>query len=190
MFGRLAAGLIVIGLAIGVWALWPESKANPTTAPTTLGPTVLPSTTVTTTPTSSAATTQVDDGLITTEAEAEELLRTLWFGWFEGIYNQDENRIREVVVTEKQVAAAVAQFGAMTFLDEPSTVGISVENVDVMKSDETCTAIWAEIQISQFNEASFSGVHVFRYAGNRWLFASIWEFRNDLWESDCGASLG
>ncbi len=96
---RLAAGLIVVGLAVGIWALWPRDNADPT--PTTQ-PTAAETTTTTVPPTtattvlSTTVTTEASH-VVTTVEEAEEILRTLWFGWFEGIYNQDEARIREVV---------------------------------------------------------------------------------------------
>ena len=115
MIRRLLAGLIVVGLAVGIWALWPRANSDP--SPTTV-PTAIETTTTTLVTTTTAApttsTTEVTHVVATVE-EAEEILRTLWFGWFEGIYNQDENRIREVVGTQAMLDAARAQFGVMEF---------------------------------------------------------------------------
>ncbi|MGH8950519.1 MAG: hypothetical protein ACRDX9_03750, partial [Acidimicrobiia bacterium] len=99
MIRRLIAGLIVVGLAVGIWALWPRGESDPT--PTTLPIAVETTTTTQVTTTTSAATTTTDGShVVTTVEEAEAILRDLWFGWFEGIYNQDEDRIREVVGTQ------------------------------------------------------------------------------------------
>ncbi|HSJ85550.1 MAG TPA: hypothetical protein VLA91_17250, partial [Acidimicrobiia bacterium] len=55
MTRRLAAGLIVVGLAVGIWALWPRAGSDPT--PTTLPVAVETTTTTTVTTTTSAPTT-------------------------------------------------------------------------------------------------------------------------------------
>ena len=87
---------VVAGLAIAIVLLWPGATdegppiADPTTTTaTTAGasssPTSAPPGTTTTT-------TVAESHVVETVAEAEEILRNLWFGWFEGIYNQDEDR--------------------------------------------------------------------------------------------------
>ncbi|HEX6145643.1 MAG TPA: hypothetical protein VF083_02625, partial [Acidimicrobiia bacterium] len=53
MIRRLLAGLIVVGLAVGIWALWPRAGSDPT--PTTLP--VAAGTTTTTQATPSTTTT-------------------------------------------------------------------------------------------------------------------------------------
>ncbi len=102
MFGRLVAGLVVVGLAVGVWALWPRDTDTETTsipeAISTTSTAVVESTATTTPETTTTTEEGVD--IIETVAEAEEVLRNFWFGWFEGIYNQDEDRIKEVVASQ------------------------------------------------------------------------------------------
>ena len=102
----LVAGLIVVGLAVGIWALWPRENSDP--PPTTVPIAVETTTTTLVTTTSAPPTTSTteDTHIVATVGEAEEILRALWFGWFEGIYNQDEDRIREVVGTQAMLDAA------------------------------------------------------------------------------------
>jgi len=185
---RLLTGLIVVGLAVGIWALWPRAGSDPT--PTTL-PVAAETTTTTqaTTSTTAAATTSTteDSHVVTTVEEAEEILRALWFGWFEGIYNQDETRIREVVGNPNQVAAATAQFGELEMARVPIEQDFVFRDTDVLEASEDCTAIWTSVLMTGFSETDLEGVHVFRRVGDSWLFVSLWTHREDLWEADCDA---
>ena len=187
-------GLIVVALAVGVWVLWPRADPNPTTTTTTSVRAA--STTSTTEPTTTtlAATTTTgsnqDPDLIETVAEAEAVLRELWFGWFDGIYNQDENRIKEVVASQSQLDAAITQFGVMDFAGIPAADSFAFEETEILRSDTGCLAIWSAVQINDFANLSFSGLHVFRFVSNDWKLVSIWEFANDLWEQECEAAFG
>jgi hypothetical protein len=186
---RLVAGLIVVGLAVGIWALWPRAGSDPTSttlpvaAETTT--TTIPGTTSTTV---GASTTTDGSHVVTTVEEAEEILRALWFGWFEGIYNRDEDRIREVVGTQGMLDAALAQFGVMDFSIAPQPELISVSGVELLRTDEDCLAVWAETSAT-FRPGASQGVHVLRRASDRWIFAGSWIHRNDLWEADCESEL-
>jgi len=191
MFGRWITGLIVVGLAVGVWALWPRDDPGVTTTTvdntSSTTSTSNPTTTTDATTTSSGA--EGDPDIIETAEEAEEILRNLWFGWFEGIYNQDEDRIKEVVASQSQLDAAIAQFGVMEFTEPPSREGLSFTDTEILRSDETCLAIWSEVTISEFTAADFDGVHVFRLDSGTWKLTSIWN-RGDLWEQECDAQVG
>jgi hypothetical protein len=191
MFGRWITGLIVVGLAVGVWALWPRDDTVATT--TTVAEASPTTTTSNPTTTSDATTTSSgtvgDPEIIETVEEAEEILRELWFGWFEGIYNQDEDRIKEVVASQSQLDAAIAQFGVMEFTEPPSPSGVSFTDIEILHADETCLAIWSEVAISEFTTAAFDGVHVFRVDAGTWKMTSIWN-RGDLWEQECDAQVG
>lgn len=193
MLRRLVAGLIVIGLAFGVWIFWPDPEPLATT--TTLAgatPTITTSTSLLTTTTDATTITTTSNGIeiVDSPAKAEALLRELWFGWFEGIYDQDVERIKEVVASQNQLDAAIAAFGVMTFESSPTRDGIVLTEIEILRADADCTAIWAGVQISGFREADFFGVHVFRYLDRSWMFVAIWEFANDLWEGDCEALVG
>jgi hypothetical protein len=187
---RLAAGLIVVGLAVGIWALWPDddSSPSPTTTPPAAETTTTAPVTSTTTITTVATTSTVTTHVVSTVEEAEEVLRNLWFGWFEGIYNQDEARIREVVATQSMLDAALAQFGVMEFVAPPTADGLSFANVEILRADEVCLAVWAEVS-STFRPGGTEGVEVLRHVDNKWVFVSSWTNRGDLWEADCESPL-
>jgi len=185
----LVAGLILVGLAVGIWALWPRETSDPppTTVPSAVEPTtptLAPTVTATTTSLPTTSTT-ADTHVVATVAEAEEILQTLWFGWFEGIYNQDEDRIREVVGQESAVDEARAQFGVMEFQREPRPSDIVTSDTEILRTDDQCLAVWTNLGITGFSSGASTGVHVLRWTGEKWVALSLWEFRNDLWEDDC-----
>ena len=192
MIGRLVAGVIVVGLAIGVWALWPRGETDTTPA------TSVVAVASTTTSTTEAATTTVvettttstlpESHVVTTVEEAEEILRELWFGWFEGIYNQDEDRIKEVVASQPMLDAARDQFGVMEFAEIPNEEAFSFNDIEILKADEICLAVWANVR-ADFREGSTEGVHVLRARDATWVFVGYWQNRNDLWEADCESQL-
>jgi hypothetical protein len=186
---RLAAGLIVVGLAVGIWALWPDddSSPSPTTTPTAAETTTTVPVTSTTTTTTIATTSTVSTHVVATVEEAEEILRNLWFGWFEGIYNQDEARIREVVGSPSQIEAAQDQFGQLEMSRPPTPQDFVFTATEILEATEECTAVWSDMSASGFTTAEVSGVHVFRWLESSWLFVSLWTHRDDLWRNDCTA---
>lgn len=193
MIRRLVAGLIVVGLAVGIWVLWPRD--DPDTTPTTL-PVAVESTTTTATQVTSSTvadtTTTSADGshVVTTVEEAEAILRELWFGWFEGIYNQDEERIKEVVGTQAMLDSARQAFGA-EFTGTPVEEEIILTSTELLRADEQCLAVWATIDVGAFRgEGAVSdNVVVVRRDGSAWKLATTWTNRNDLWEADCDSQL-
>ncbi len=161
----------------------------------TLARSASPSTTstgpeATTTTTVAATTTTSDSHVVETVEEAEAILRELWFGWFEGIYNQDEDRIREVVATEEQVAEGKAAFGA-GFTAPPSLEGIVLTDLEILRSDDKCLVVWAKLDVTAFRGPGMvtDGVTVLRYHDGQWLFLSEWKYRGDLWAQDCESIL-
>jgi len=128
--------------------------------------------------------------VVETVEEAEEILRELWFGWFEGIYNQDEDRIREVVATEELLDAGVNAFGA-AFTSEPFEGGVVLTGTEILRSDENCLATWGTVDITAFRgqDALSENVIVLRFAGDRWQMLSTWIHATDLWEADCESVL-
>ena len=189
---RVIAALVVVGLAVGVFLLWPRDGDDPPdtlAAPTTT--TATSTTTPTTTSTDPTVTTVEESHVVETVEEAEQILRELWFGWFEGIYNQDEERIREVVVLEETVETARESFGVMPFTQRPSPEHIVLENTEVLRSDSECLATWADLDVSSFrpDAVGTSGVYVVRRKDAQWKLLSVWPERNDLWEADCDSQL-
>jgi hypothetical protein len=185
---RLAAGLIVVGLAVGVWALWPDEDPDP--SPTTTTAVVETTTTVPETTTSTtvpATTSSAPSNVVASVEEAEGILRNLWFGWFEGIYNQDEARIREVVGNPSQVEAAQDQFGQIDMSRPPEPQDFTFAATELLEASEECTAVWSDMSATGFATAEVTGVHVFRWLDDSWLFVSLWTHRDDLWRDDCVA---
>jgi len=187
---RLVAGLIVVGLAVGIWALWPRAGSDPT--PTTLP--VAAETTITTpdttTTTLASTSTTEDTHVVSTVEEAEEILRTLWFGWFEGIYNQDENRIREVVGTQAMLDAGRAAFDA-PFSSTPTPDGLVLEQTELLRSDEECLVVWTTIDVSAFRGGGSQSatLTVVRRVDDSWKLATTWTHKDDLWQPDCDSEL-
>ena len=183
---RVIAAVIVVGLAVGVVLLWPRSTADDP-------PGAEASTTITTALTTTTAlgttTSTIDDShVVETVEEAEEILRELWFGWFEGIYNQDEERIREVVANPDLISSAVSQFGVMEFDQQPTSDSILISEVELLRSDSGCLGVWA-VASGEFRQGSIEGVHVFRWDSATWLLINTWPLRDDLWEADCDVVL-
>ena len=187
------AGLVVVGLALGIWILWPDGDAASDTA-TTIATASATTTTMPAGTTSSRPVTTTggvpDSPVVETVEEAEQILRELWFGWFEGIYNQDEERIREVVVLDSQVQAGIDAFGS-NFAAKPTRDGIELMGVEILRSDEECLATWSSLDITIFRgpDALAEGVVVARRVQGEWKVLSNWVHRDDLWEADCDASL-
>ncbi|MGH8871424.1 MAG: hypothetical protein ACRDWS_05570 [Acidimicrobiia bacterium] len=190
MIRRLVAGLIVVGLAVGIWALWPRDDSDPasTTVPVAVETTttLAPATTL-----AGSTTTTVGTHVVTTVEEAEEILRALWFGWFEGIYNQDENRIREVVGTQTMLDAARDAFESAPFESAPAPEGTIVSNTEILRSDAACLAVFSTLDVTSFvgPDAVESSVFVLRVTDGQWKLATVWINREDLWEQDCESRL-
>jgi len=194
---RLIAVLIVVGLGVGVWLLWPrdDSESPTTTSPlgaasTTTDP--LPGATTTSEPAETTTLTSVGDGhVVETVEEAEAILRELWIGWFEGIYNQDEDRIRQVVASQDDLDAARHLFGEMEFLGSPSREGLIISEVEILHSDVDCLVTWSALDVEGFLPAGEprAAVDVIRMQSDRWKLFSAWSLVGDLWENDCKSLL-
>ena len=181
------AAAVVLALAAGVWALWPDGEPAPSTTLPVAASTTTEAPTTTAPPRSTTSTT-VADHVVETVEEAEAILRELWFEWFEGIYEQDEDRLRAVVLTEEQVAEGVAQFGVMPLSQRPTSDAFSFTGTEVLLSTSDCLGIWASMSAT-FREGSSEGVHVLRLHDGSWKLINYWVHRGDLWENDCDAVL-
>lgn len=194
MFGwmrRVVAVLFVVGLAIGVVLLWPRSEPEEPSnslAEATTTSTSLAGTTSTSDGPPTSASSGEDGRVVETVEEAEEILRELWFGWFEGIYNQDEDRIREVVILEETVETARERFGT-EFERAPLPGDITFENTEILRTDDECLVLDTVLVTSGFREGSSRAVELLRWTSTGWKSLSNWDDRDDLWEADCESSL-
>jgi hypothetical protein len=188
---RIVVVLIAIALGIGVFALWPRASDDPPVVTEAAGTSTTVTTAATSTTSTLATTSSSATGghVVETVEEAEEILRELWFGWFEGIYNQDEERIREVVATQQMLDAAKQAFGA-SFDNQPSRDGISLD-IEILRSDADCLVTFGALDVSTFRgEGAVSeSVQVLRNIDDEWRFATSWVHRDDLWEADCDSEL-
>lgn len=186
------AGLIAVGLAIGIWLLWPTEEPTGGSATTVAAASSTSSSQTASSPGTTASdpttSTVVASHVVETVEEAEEILRELWFGWFEGIYNQDVDRIREVVATEGQVATAQSSFG-VEFGRAPQGSDISFSGTEILRSDDECLAIATSMTLSGFRSGTSVGLSVLRWRDSGWVRLSVWASPFDLWEADCDSSL-
>jgi hypothetical protein len=176
----------VLALAAG-WMIWRDrSTPGPTTtllaAPTT---TPEPSTTVaisTTFETSTTATTEEQR-----EAEVEQILTDLWFGWFDAIYRKDAEALWQVAANENYYTTGIEAMEALDFIDAPDMSAVEVDTQDVLLDREDCLVAFSEIT-ARFIQGSPTSTQVNvlwfdpRYG---WRFASAWRHSSDLWQADC-----
>ena len=187
----VVAGLVIAALALGIWLFWPqENVVEPTTTTVAASPT----TTVAPTPTTAAATTTSTTGpeshVVTTVEEAEEILRELWFGWFEGIYNQDIDRIREVVATEEFMVAATDSFGLLPFTREPDPDSIELLAMELLRTDDRCIAVLSTSNVEFLDSGPARvAVDIMRLTDSGWRLFSSWTNEDDLWDADCESQL-
>ena len=193
MIRRLVAGLIVVGLAVGIWALWPreDSTTTTTTPPGAVEPTSTSSVAMSTTTIEVTTSSGSDTHVVTTVEEAQEILRQLWFGWFEGIYNQDEERIKEVVGTQAMLDSARGAFGTLRFASPPSEDEIRFADIEILRADASCLALWisGEVGFVDVETPSVTSVEGARWTGTSWVLVSTWRYRDDIWEADCEGDL-
>jgi hypothetical protein len=176
----------VLALAAG-WMIWRDrSTPGPTTtllaAPTT---TPEPSTTVaisTTVETSTAATTEEQR-----EAEVEQILTDLWFGWFDAIYRKDPDALWEVVATTTKYDAAVAAMDNLTFLASPDAPSLNVQVLDILLDREDCLVAQSvtEAPFLTGSPSSESVQVLWPDPLRGWRFATSWVYAADLWQADC-----
>jgi hypothetical protein len=181
---------VIAALAgILIWALLRDAGAGPplTLAVTTTG------TTATTPTTAPDTTTTVDAAPPTTTAEqrlaeVEEILRELWFGWFDAIYRKDEDALWEVVATTRNYEAGLAAMETMEFVAEPNPSGVIIVSADILLDRADCLVVYQRIDVSSFRGAgSITETVTVLWPDPRynWRRATSWKYRNDLWLQDC-----
>ena len=176
----------VLALAAG-WMIWRDrSTPGPTTtlvaAPTT---TPEPSTTVaisTTVETSTTATTEEQR-----EAEVEEILTDLWFGWFDAIYRKDTDALWEVVATTPYQEAGIRAMDRLEFDQEPRIDDLDLVVEDILLDRDDCLVVQNSVSLPFLaSDPSSTGVDVLWPHDSRgWRFATAWVHPNDLWLADC-----
>jgi hypothetical protein len=121
-------------------------------------------------------------------AEVEDLLGDLWFGWFDAIYRKDADALWEVVATTTFHEAGVDAMRSTNFIAPPNLTGVRIARTEILLDSQECLVVSHEADLTAFlGEAGSSEVVSVLWPDDRYgfRFATDWQFRNDLWQSDC-----
>jgi hypothetical protein len=121
-------------------------------------------------------------------AEVEELLRDLWFGWFDAIYRKDADALWQVVATSDFHGAGVAAMDSMEFESAPTQEGVVIPTVEVLLDRPDCLVAFHEVDVSSFRgDGAVTQTVSVLWPDDRYgfRFATGWQFKNDLWQMDC-----
>src|SRR3990172_3431376 len=133
---RILAGVALVVALAGLlaWGLLSDSRGEPPT--TSTGPLAITTSTEPTTTVAEITTTVLATTSSTTEeqriAEVEEILRDLWFGWFDAIYRKDADALWEVVATTTQYESGIAAMDSLEFTAPPSRGAIEVDVTEIL----------------------------------------------------------
>jgi hypothetical protein len=160
-----------------------------------------PTTTVVASPTTTTeqasttllVTTTVDAGTTSTttaeqrEAEVEQILTDLWFGWFDAIYRKDADALWDVVATTPYHEAGVRAMDQLDFDDEPSADALDLTITGILLDRDDCLVVENTVSLPFLqSDPTESGVEVlWPGASGDWRFASSWVHAKDLWLADC-----
>lgn len=154
--------------------------ASPTTTTEQASTTLLVSTTVDASTTSTTAAEQ-------REAEVEQILTDLWFGWFDAIYRKDADALWDVVATSSLHQSGVDAMTTASFDAGPEAGDLDVHVEGILLDREDCLVVHNTISMPFLEGApTNTSVKVMWPDPNRgWRFATSWLFPGDLWEADC-----
>jgi hypothetical protein len=93
-----------------------------------------------------------------------------------------------VVTTVEEAEEILREHYTMEFSEPPSAEGLTLVDVEILRSDEGCIAVWSRISAT-FRPGSSEGVAIFRWIEESWKVLSTWTSRGDLWEADCESVL-
>lgn len=185
-----------MALVVAVWAAFASGDGEPspsTTAPTSTSapPT---STTVASTSTTSAPTTSTTAPPTSTTtdegARVEEvrlILEDLYFRWFQAIYNNDEEAVRDVIATQNNLSDFRSAVENLELPRSPELGDITVRDINLLRDDPDCLVAEFVLDLSSWRGEGMvtEGVDVLLRVGQEWRFGTSWESANDLWQEDC-----
>jgi hypothetical protein len=180
---RWVTGVAVVVVLAGAVILLANRGEDPVTPTST--------SVVVTMTTSSASSTSAVATTTTTEeqrlVEVEELLRDLWFGWFDAIYRKDANALWQVVATEALHGAAVEAMTSLAFVAPPAKASILLRDLDVLLDRTDCLVVHYRMDARLFLAESESQFVSVMWPDDRYglRFATAWQFPDDLWQMDC-----
>ena len=176
----LALTLIVLSVQGGL-----SSFPSTTTLSAELTTSAETSTSVSSTPTEATTVTTTAEQRL---AEVEELLRELWFGWFDAIYRKDPDALWQVVATTGGYQAGIAAMDSLEFTAVPSKAAVVIDLLDLLLDRDDCLVAFYSINVSGFRgSGSISERVSVLWPDDRYGFrlATDWTHPNDLWLSDC-----
>lgn len=201
MRARVGLGLgVIAALAVAIWAavaqggdeipsttttLPPSTTSAP---PTTISTTTVAPTSTTTTPTTTPAETTATT--VDAEARAEEvrlILQDLYFRWFDAIYRNDEEAVREIAATQNNLDDFRNAIEEMDLPSAPDPGDIQIHDVEVLRWDESCLVVYSVLDLSNWrgDGAISEGVDVLLPVEGEWRLGTAWGNKSDLWQQDC-----
>lgn len=187
-----------MALVVAVWAALASGDDEPSPSTTASTTTSAPptSTTVTSTSTTSVPTTSTTAPSTSTttneEARVEEvrlILEDLYFRWFEAIYNNDEEAVRQVIATERGLANFQRAVDESDLPDPPDEGDINIQSLEILQDDSDCLVTYSHLDLTRWRGAGAQSevVDVLWPSGHGWRFATSWQSKEDLWQDDCTA---
>jgi hypothetical protein len=121
------------------------------------------------------------------QAEVEELLQRLWFGWFDAIYRKDADALWQVVATTRFHDAGVAAMETREFVAAPYARASAIADLEILLDRVDCLVSFYRIDsgpVIAEPPADFVSV---LWPDDRFgfRFATSWQYKNDLWLQDC-----
>lgn len=178
---RHGVALVIVAAlaAFTISALRPDPPAVVAAPVTTLA---VSTTVLAAEPVTSTTTTVVDR-----TAEIEEIVRTYYFGWFDGLYRGDISAIDRVAGTEAVVEQGRKAMGKLAFTAAPTRESIGVDIKKVLLDRADCLVISADIDFRSFTEVDrvMPAVDVYFRVGDGWGRAVSYLYERELWQVDC-----
>jgi hypothetical protein len=181
---------VVVALAVAVSFLAFQSDEDPplvtTSTRATIGSTT--STTVSSSISQHPATTTSTTTAAQRQAEVEELLQNLWFGWFDAIYRKDADALWEVVATTRSHESGVDAMESMEFFDVPALSQILIPDQEILLDRPDCLVVFYSLDVSGFRgSGAITDTVSVLWPDERYGFrmATGWRHKNDLWQMDC-----
>ena len=115
------------------------------------------------------------------------LLEELYFGWFEAIYHNDEDRVREVIATAVYLDAFHEAAESMELPRAPTRSDVRITDLEILRDDQSCLVIFSTLDLTDWRgpEATVEGVNVLLRHDGKFKLGTAWTNRSDLWHTDC-----
>lgn len=179
----VALSIVVVLTAISVVSLRPTDQAVVAMPP----PATTTNTSVVTTTTVPAAVPVTTTTVLDREAEVEEIVRDLYFRWFDGVYREDMATIDAIAGTTQVLGWAEQAFGKLAFLSEPKHDEILVDVKNILLDRPDCLVVSADVDYRTFFgvDEPHSTVDVYFRVGDGWGFAVKYKYEREMWQVDC-----